>query len=158
MHEELRAIYEQDQADRMGAPPVDVLERDRARRERVEAIVASGVLQTADDYFHAAMIFQHGERPEDPWRAYELAQRAAALGHMAGRWLVAAAYDRWLLRQGKPQKYGTQYIMDRDHWVLADVDPATTDAERAEWDVPPLAQAHAQAAAFDPPRPLPHQD
>jgi hypothetical protein len=30
---------------------------------------------------------------------------AAVLGHPKARWL-AAAYDRWLMYQGKPQKYG----------------------------------------------------
>ena len=30
--------------------------------------------------------------------------------------------------------------------MLSEVDPATTDAERAEWDVPPLAEARRRAA------------
>jgi hypothetical protein len=36
--------------------------------------------------------------------------------------------------QGKPQKYGTNYVYDG--WV----DPETADEERAAWDVPPLAE------------------
>jgi glycine oxidase len=32
--------------------------------------------------------------------------------------------------QGKPQKYGTQFVPDGKRWRLWDVDPTTTDAER----------------------------
>ncbi len=146
MNEELRALYEQDQADRQGhrlAPGTG--ERDRGRRQRVAELLASGALQEASDYYHAALVFQHGDAPEDAWRAHELAGRAAALGHRAGRWLAAAAYDRWLMYQGRPQKYGTQYRAADGRWRLWEVEPATTDAERAAWDVPPLTELEAQA-------------
>ena len=65
----------------------------------------------------------------------------AALGHPAGRWLAAAAYDRWLTQQGRPQKYGTQYRQAGGRWELYEVDAATNDEERAHWNVPPLAEA-----------------
>jgi hypothetical protein len=42
--------------------------------------------------------------------------------------------------QGKPQKYGTNYIYDGMQDRLWDVEPETTDEERAAWDVPPLAE------------------
>ena len=89
--------------------------------------------------------------------ARELALKAAELGHLQlARWLAAAAYDRWLMLQNKPQKYGTQYRSDGDRWKLWDVDPATTDAERAAWDVPSLAEALALAEELtrDNPPPL----
>jgi hypothetical protein len=47
--------------------------------------------------------------------------------------------------QGRPQKYGTNYIYDGREDRLWDVDPLTSDAERAEWDVPPLAEQHRKA-------------
>jgi hypothetical protein len=40
---------------------------------------------------------------------------------------------------------------------LCDVDPATTDTERAKWDVPPLAeqlQKAEEATRIDPPGPM----
>lgn len=65
--------------------------------------------------------------------------------------LAAAAYDRWLVHQGKPQKYGTQYRSDDgEAFRLEEVDPATTDEERAEWDVPPLAEAQRMAEHMRP--------
>jgi len=153
MNTELQALFEQDQADRSvffeqldHEQRQQVLQRDRARRQRVEELVGSEALQAPEDYFHAAMVFQHGETLEHFWRAHELARRGEELGHPTCRWLTAAAYDRWLMNQGKPQKYGTQYTSrDDEPYRLWDVDPSTTDEERAAWDVPPLAEALRQA-------------
>ena len=146
MHEELARICEQDQADRKGELPLNLGDRDRARRQRVTELIAEGALQTPEDYFHAALVFQHGDRLEDYWQAHEMAKKAAEQGHPTGRWLAAAAYDRWLMNQGKPQKYGTQYTAHGDGpYRLWDVDPTTTDEERAAWNVPPLAEALRRA-------------
>jgi hypothetical protein len=65
------------------------------------------------------------------------------------RWLAAAAYDRWLMTGGLPQKYGTQYRFAKGRWVLHEVDPTTSDGERARWDVPPLAEALRRARPDD---------
>jgi len=144
---ELRALCEQDQEDRRqihddgGQMPEGMLERDRVRRQRVDALLASGAAEDGKDYFHAALIFQHGETLDDYWRAYELARKAAELGDRSGRSLAAAAYDRWLMRQLKPQKYGTQFVPIDGQWRLWDLDPTTTDEERAAWDVPPPEEA-----------------
>jgi hypothetical protein len=154
MHEELARICEQDQADRKGELPLNLGDRDRARRQRVTELIAEGVLQTPEDYFHAALVFQHGEKLEDYWQAHELAKKAEEQGHPTGRWLAAAAYDRWLMNQGKPQKYGTQYTAHGDGpYRLWDVDPTTTDEERAAWNVPPLAEALRRAEVLTRTRP-----
>src|SRR5260370_18349851 len=152
MNKELQALFEEDQADRRGFEQFDheqhqqVLQRDRARRQRVEELIEGEALQTSEDYFHAAMVFQHGETTEHIWRAHELAKRGAELGHPNSRWLTAAAYDRWLMRQGKPQKYGTQYTShNNEPYRLWDVDPTTTDEERAAWNAPSLRVALRQA-------------
>lgn len=147
MNDTLQTLYEQDQADRQGFARFDheqrqrLLQRDAARRERVAALLADYLLLDADDYFHAAMIFQHGETLAHFWRAHQLAHTGAMLGHPAGLWLMAAAYDRWLMGRGHPQKYGTQYLIREGRWVLYEVDPTTTDAQRARWNVPPLAHS-----------------
>jgi hypothetical protein len=146
VNEELRELFQQDQADRRAGPPDAAMqERDRARRRRLEALLAAGALRTAEDHSHAAMLLQHGETEADARRAHELAGRAAALGSAPARWLAAAAHDRWLVRQGRPQKYGTQWQRRGPDgpWELWPVDPATTDAERAAGDVRPLAELRA---------------
>jgi hypothetical protein len=157
---ELRRLFEADQRDRSGdIREVDwdqLRDRDRQRRRRVEALIAGGALRRgphAEDYFHAAMVFQHGEGSDDIRRAYELASKAAELGMDRARWLAAAAYDRWLMTEGRPQKYGTQYQARDGRWVLYEVDPATTDDERAEWNVPPLAESLARAEQMTRERP-----
>src|SRR6202011_3631592 len=72
-----------------------------------------------------------------------------------GRWLAAAALDRLLVHEGQRQKYGTQYRTWGGAQMLVEVNPSTTDEERAEWDVPPLAAAQALAAGTLPPDPAP---
>jgi hypothetical protein len=146
VNQELRALFEQDQADRRGELPADLYERDAWRRHRVEQLLAHGTVADPDDLFYAAMVFQHGADRAHFLRAHRLARRAAELGSTRpARWLAAAAYDRWLMAGGLPQKYGTQYRPAGGRWVLHEVDPTTTDEERARWDVPPLAEALRRA-------------
>ncbi len=156
MHQELRALYEEDQADRRGAFPTDLSKRDERRRRRVEQLLARGAVADPEDLFFAAMVFQHGADRSHFLRAHELAKRAAELGSTRpARWLAAAAYDRWLMTGGLPQKYGTQYRFAHGRWVLHNVDPTTTDEGRAHWDVPPLAEALRRADQMtcqDPPQ------
>jgi len=149
---ELLELYEQDQADRSAAnyDEIDWSEvgpRDRERRKRVREIVVAGDVHVADDYFHAAMVFQHGEQPEDFKQAHEWAVRAVELDpdHDSAKWLAAATEDRYLMNTGKPQKYGTQFRRDKDGpWYLYEVDPSVTDEQRKEWNVPPLSEALAR--------------
>jgi TPR repeat protein len=142
----LRELFEQDQADRAGEwLRLGTGERDQSRRAEVEALLDAGAAAEAEDYYHAAMVLQHGDRRDHYRRAHELARRAAELGHQPGRWLAAAAEDRSLMAAGLPQRYGTQDRTQGGRWVLWPVDPVTTDAERAAWDVPPLAEARRRA-------------
>jgi len=149
--ETLRQLYEEDQADRRQVPILGstLRERDRARRQTVTRLIETGALQTPEDHYHAAMVFQHGETLDDYSQAHELAKRAAELGYSPerrARWLAAAALDRSLMHQDKPQKYGTQYRWQGDEYRLWPVDPETTDAEREAWGVPPLEEAQQRAA------------
>jgi tetratricopeptide (TPR) repeat protein len=141
---ELLAAYLADQALRGGEiGDLDAAKRqDAAHRVVARAAIAQHALRTADDYFHAAMILQHGSTPESYAEARELARKAVDLRPSFGqaRWLYAAATDRWLQATGKPQIYGTQYRQKDGKWTLEPFDPsAVTDAQRAEWRVPSLA-------------------
>ena len=142
-------------------------ERDRQRRRRVREILAAAATPGADALsadalsaealYHAAWILNHGDAPEDARQAHELATESAERGHRPARWLAAAAYDRWRMYRGEPQRYGTQFVPDGTRHRLWDVDPATTDAERAAWDVPPLADQLRRAEAdtrANPPGPI----
>ena len=160
MNQELHDMFVADQTERRGDMAYDtpeywqLRERDARRRQRVSELLAQGGVSAPDDYFHAALIFQHGETLEDIWQAHELARKAAELGatqsmgYKDSRWLAAAALDRWLMYQGKPQKYGTQFVPDGKRYRLWDVDPTTTDAERAVNHVPSLQEQLKQAERY----------
>lgn len=157
---ELRRMYEEDQADR--SQPHDqmnweeISERDRQHRERVTEMLEAGLVKTANDHWHAAMIFQHGGTPEDAKKAHELAKKATELNpeHRNARWLSAAAWDRYKMYLGEPQWYGTQFRRGEDGiWYLYDVDEnAVTDEERKAMGVPTLEESRQQAAEMNEPR------
>lgn len=160
MNQELRDLFVADQSEPrrdIGYDTPDywhMRERDAQRRQRVSELLAQGEVSAPDDYFHAALIFQHGETLEDIWQAHELARKAAELGATQSmgskdsHWLAAAALDRWLMYQGQPQKYGTQFVPDGKRWRLWDVDRGTTDVERAANHVPALREQLKQAERY----------
>ena len=158
LNAELERLYTEDQADRTaGADKIDwevVSKRDAARQARVQQILAEGGAKVAEDYFHAAMVFQHGSTEEDIAKAHELSLKAAELdpAHPTARWLAAASKDRLLMRQGKPQLYGTQFRKVDGKWTLWDVDPSVTDEQRAEWGVPPLEAAKKRLEVMNAPQ------
>ena len=164
MSSELQSLFRADQDERVnhpeyGTPDYWLLrERDAERRNRLQVIIDSGGLQEPEDYYHAAWILNHGESVEEIWQAHILAREAAELGLCRARWLAAATYDRWLMYQGKPQKYGTQIVPDGKRQRVWDVEPATSDAERAEWDVPSLAEMKRRAEEVTRNEPMPPMD
>jgi hypothetical protein len=147
---ELAKITQEDQADRAVDDPekVDwekVSKRDAERRARVYEIVKAGGLKAADDYFNAALVLQHGDRPDDYDMANKLAAKAAELDptNMTAHWLAAAAKDRYLWSVGKPQIYGTQFKKVDGKWTIDPIDEkAVTDEERQKQGVPTLADTH----------------
>jgi hypothetical protein len=146
MNDELAALYKADRQERVNQPKVNtpaykaMRVRDLKRRKRVMELVAANELHTAEDYYHAAWIMNHGDTAEDARNSHVLALRSSELGYRPARWLAVATYDRWQMYQGKAQKYGTNYVYDGRRDRLWDVDSTTTDEERAAWDVPPLAE------------------
>ncbi len=145
-HNELRALFEGDQTDRravaagtLAAP--DLAARDLGRRQRLEQLVADGALVSGDDYYFAAYLLQHGTTKEEFRRAHDFADAAMKRGNRTARWLFAATMDRWLVTIGERQQYGTQYVRIGAHgYAMYTVDPAVTDEERAQYDVPPLGE------------------
>jgi hypothetical protein len=151
MNNELQTLFRADQDERINHPQVGtseyltLRERDAERRKRLQMIIASDELTEAEDYYIAAWVLNHGETVAEIWQAHNLAKKGAELGLRRARWLAAATFDRWLMYQGKPQKYGTQIVPDGKRQRIWDVEAATSDAERAEWDVPSLAEMEKRA-------------
>lgn len=151
MNDELYQLFVADQQERANHPLVGTPDyvalrgRDQTRRHQVQRLLDQQQVHTAHDYYHAALIFQHGETVEEIWSAHRWALKSVELGLAAGKWLAAAALDRWQMYQGQPQTYGTQLVPDGTRYRLWDINPNTSDAERAQWEVPSLAEMEARA-------------
>jgi hypothetical protein len=151
INQELKTLYEKDINERnsidwdhaSSTQIANLRKKDKKRKEKVLALINEGKVKSAQDYHHAALIFQHGESTNDFKKAHELATKAVALGDESARWLFAATLDRYLISMGKPQKYGTQFKLNNNgEWELGEpIDPTVTDKERAKYNVPPLSQA-----------------
>lgn len=131
---------------RLGSMPPHLAD-DVRRRLAVDSVLAAGGARTANDFYHAAMIHQHGADTTAYRMAHELAARAVALDpdHADARWLAAASWDRYLDASGRPQWYGTQYRCDDGGLRRSiPVEPGrVTDEERAAAGVETLAQQRA---------------
>lgn len=127
----LRKIYEEDQKDR------NDVAGDARRREQVQKLIDEGKVQSAEDYYYAAFIFQHGQKPSDYLYAHVLAVTAVNKGLHNAMWLSAATLDRYLHSIRQPQVFGTQFGSLYDN--RDDQEPydrkLVSDAIRAQWCV-----------------------
>jgi hypothetical protein len=127
----LRRVYEQDQAHRGDEAG------DAKRREYVRQLINRGEIRTGLDYYYAAFIFQHGQKPDDYLLAHVLAVTAVNKGVHNAMWLSAATLDRYLHSIDQPQVFGTQFGSLRDN--RDDQQPydssMLSDAIRAQWCV-----------------------
>jgi hypothetical protein len=130
----------------------EVARLDQEHQVEVMGYLQAGQVVTAFDLYYAAMIFQHGDCPEHYLLTQELTQRAINKGSGMARWLYAAATDRYLMSLGQPQLYGTQArCYPETGCFLWPVDPAITDEDRADYNVPPLAERIAEIEAMNTP-------
>lgn len=103
---------------------------------RALALHRDGALRTPRAKALAATLLLAADEPATVQVAQDLALAAMA-SHRPARRLAAEAFDRLRVLQGQPQKFGTQRRADGSPWPI---DPATTDSERAKWDVPPRSR------------------
>jgi len=159
----LKKIFKDDQRDRrsfMRRPYTkeDILllvERDKERRLEVEKILNKNRKRLdGEDYYLASMVYQHGNRERDIEQAKHLAEKSLKLGYEKAKWLFAATTDRLLVRQGRKQKYGTQYFFKKGyyHWKLYPVNKRTTDERRRQFNVPSLAEQKKRVRTMSIPR------
>lgn len=155
---DLASITAADQADRSPGPnKIDwhvVGKRDAARRAQVMRLLDSGQVRTAEDFSDAALIFQHGDSVQNTQLAFALATVASRMApsNRDARQLVADAWDRIMVRSGKPQWYGTQFVRSKTtgKWELYPTDPnAVSDAQRTAMGIPTLAEDKAHLAEIN---------
>ena len=147
---ELIRLHNEDQSDRTPADgkTIDwsiVGPRDKARLARTKELYSQNQLITPNDYYHAALILQHGSVPEDFLLAHEFCIVAISKGKndKHTRWLAAASEDRFLMNIGRPQRFGTQYqaVPPTAPYKLYQVDKGVTDELRRQMNTPSLAEA-----------------
>lgn len=142
---ELEKMYNNDQSSRMAKDiDWDVLSKqDSIRQVRVLELIKEGKVVTGRDYYHSAMIFQHGLDTIASDMAVKQMRKAIELDSTINKWLLAAAIDRDLMRRNKPQIYGTQYIKmgENAKWERYKIDTTlVTDEERKYYNVETLVE------------------
>ena len=113
---ELEFAYQTDQKDRKTLKSYldfsELNRRDELRLEQVKDLYRKGAISKSMDKFHAAFVFHHSDNSKDYEVASKLASEAAKDPNLKEnyqvQWLAKAAYDRWMLSIGKPEKYNTQ--------------------------------------------------
>lgn len=146
---ELRALFEADQAPRQQVIPLAAgVERDDSqRRARVRQMLDEGLVQSGEDYFHAAFVFQHGDQPDDFLLAHAMMMTAVAKGNHNAAGMLAQTLDRYLQSIAKPQIYGSQFEVPNNCMPVTqgDFDQALIpDSAREALAVPPLAVQQEQ--------------
>ncbi|MEX0887901.1 MAG: hypothetical protein WDZ67_00805 [Patescibacteria group bacterium] len=101
-------------------------------------MLRDGKVRSAQDFYYAAMIFQHGKTVSNYALAVALSRTSADLGNKNGKWLYARALDRFFLKIGLKQKFGTQFSQVGKKWILDPYDQKTTDKDRKEYGVPTI--------------------
>lgn len=156
---EMTAMFDADQADRAPGPgKIDWAKatlRDTAHRARARQLLDGGMLASGDDYFHAAVIFQHGDDPSSYLLAHVLATTAVSRGRRDAAWIAAATLDRYLQSIGQKQVYGTQYRTPHDGPTTQDPYDRTiiSDALRQIVGVEPRTQQEKRRAELEALRP-----
>ena len=138
----LKELAKTDQADRRENNP-QTSKNDVERLNEVKKIIETKELTTSNDYFNAAIIFQHGDNPEDYKMANEFAKKAVKLNpqNLQAKILIAQSEDRYLISINKPQIYGTQRIILGELEYLQNIDTTViSDTKRREIGVMTLPE------------------
>ena len=142
---ELKKMYDEDQGSRMvsNIDWVQLTKNDNIRENRVYELIEGDKIVTGKDYYHSAMIFQHGKDSVAYGMAVKQMKKAIELDPTINKWLLAAAIDRNLMSRNKPQIYGTQYVKKGQDakWERYKIDTTQVTAEeRKHYNVETLAE------------------
>ncbi|WP_411898142.1 tetratricopeptide repeat protein [Elizabethkingia occulta] len=138
---ELQKMADADQKSRMsGEINWKILNKeDSMRRERIFQLIKENKVQTAKDYLNVGIVFQHGNDTIASRMAVQSFDKTIKLDPSLNKWWYAAAVDRDLMRRGKPQIYGTQFIRNNTtngKWKRYNLDPSkVTDEQRKYYKV-----------------------
>jgi endo-1,4-beta-D-glucanase Y len=109
---EMKAIFDADQGGRK-TEAIDwktVAAADVKRQARTRELLAQNLLHTGQDYWEAAVVFQHGDTSNSYLLAHVLAMVALAKGKQDAISMASATLDRYLMNIGQKQIFGTQFV------------------------------------------------
>lgn len=96
----------------------------------------------------AARVLVHSPDREFQRKLVPVVEKLADKGEIVGA-TMAPLIDQFLLADGKPQRFGTQYAVKDGKAVFEPVeDPAKLDERRAAWVLPPISEYKRQIAAL----------
>ena len=146
---ELKELFDADQSDRMTMEGnwenpdfvSKVAEKDALRLKRANEIYeeyrSNSITMSNEELVQLAFLFQHSLETNDYQKAIELGNAAGE----EGRWIAAAAEDRWLISKGEKQKWGTQFTHGGGQApMLSDEESGITDEMRKGRDIPARAE------------------
>jgi hypothetical protein len=104
------------------------------RRAEIRKLLADGKITSGEDFSDAALIFQHGQTPDDFLFAHVLAVEGLIRGGQSDKWIAAATLDRYLQAVNRPQIFGTQYPGDKaaGNAPKPQVDPKVMNIQRTQ--------------------------
>lgn len=114
---------------------MQVVARDTERRMRVGQIFGEGCFSKAEDFAAAALVFQHGNRPEHFFQTFLWAKRAVELGDLTQKKIMAWGLDRYLVNIGHKQLFASQFRRPtlESCWQLQQVEMDFPDELRKEY-------------------------
>lgn len=151
--EEMARLRDADQAVRARPVPPDearireIRAQERQRRDRARALLREDRLKDPRSYDAAALVFQHGEYPDDFLVARELAILACFQKATYGS-LPFLAEDRFLVAIQRPQRFGAQHAgmgTPNPGAVQEKGANAVTDALRLDVFLPPLRLSRSES-------------
>lgn len=136
---ELQEIVKSDQTDRRGdINSIDwreIAPRDEARRKRIGEIFGEGCIGSSADYAAAALVYQHGNRPDHFFQTFLWAKKSSELGDATQIEVMAMGIDRYLVNSGHRQLFATQATkLGTDVcWCLQKVESSFPDRQRVHF-------------------------
>lgn len=146
----LNLVFRLDQRDRFERSEAGNLENDDQWCQGIVRVIVGGKTPLGErQLYQMAMIYHHADIGRSI-QALSMARNAHVAGHEGAAHLIAAITDSLLIRKGLPQKYGTQYRLDRrtGQWMLAPIDEGTSDSERMTLGLPPRAQIKVEMESW----------
>jgi len=143
---EIDKIFKADQEDRKNSEFFKkrkfFANRDAKRKTQVKELIKKDQLITGKDWYQATMIFHHSDNIKDLNLALSLVKKSFDKKYEKAKWLFAAVTDRILMKENKPQKFGTQFFRKNNNspWVLYKINPKITNKERKEYNAPTIRQ------------------